>query len=107
MKCKQKARFKNIDINFGLRGEESDSDENFVVEYCKQNNIPFYVKRFDTEKHAFENKKSIQISARELRYDWFFELKEKHDFGAADITLNLNSLLVGSGDLNLKIKSSP
>lgn len=66
--------------NFNLRGEESDSDENFVKDYCKQNNIPCFVNNFDTEKYASENKKSIQISARELRYDWFFELKNKYKF---------------------------
>lgn len=66
--------------NFSLRASESDLDENFVVNYCKQNNIPVYIKRFDTKKYAFENKQSIQVSARELRYQWFLELKEKHRY---------------------------
>lgn len=34
------------------------------------------VKKFDTEKHAAENKLSIQVAARELRYNWFHELIE-------------------------------
>lgn len=66
--------------NFNLRGEESNQDEAFVLNYCKENNIPCFVNNFDTEKYASENKKSIQISARELRYDWFFELKKEHKF---------------------------
>src|SRR5690606_24060782 len=61
--------------NFALRGKESDLDEVFVVNYCKQHNIPVYSKHFDTEKYARTTQKSIQISARELRYKWFFELK--------------------------------
>lgn len=66
--------------NFALRGKESDLDEVFVVNYCKQHNIPVYSKHFDTEKYARTTQKSIQISARELRYKWFFELKEQQGF---------------------------
>jgi len=66
--------------NFSLREAESDLEENFVVDYCQKNNILLYIKQFDTKKHAQENKKSIQVAARELRYNWFFELKNKHNF---------------------------
>lgn len=66
--------------NFNLRGKESDLDEKFVKNYCKHNNVPCFLNNFDTEKYASENKKSIQISARELRYDWFFKLKNEHNF---------------------------
>src|SRR5690554_6150857 len=78
----QKSAF-NISVahcNFRLRGQESDSDESFVTNYCKQNNIPFYSKWFDTAKYVSENKVSIQVAARELRYEWFFELKNEHKF---------------------------
>lgn len=73
----------NLDIqvahcNFQLRGEESIGDQDFVESFCYQNQIPCYVKAFETEEYAFENKVSIQIAARELRYRWFEELlKEK------------------------------
>jgi len=66
--------------NFSLRESESDQDQNFVIDYCKKNNILYYTQQFDTKKHAIENKKSIQVTARELRYQWFFDLKKKHDF---------------------------
>ncbi len=66
--------------NFNLRGEDSFKDESFVVNYCEENQIPCFNTSFDTKKYASENKVSIQIAARELRYQWFFELKNKYQF---------------------------
>lgn len=60
--------------NFKLRGAASDSDEQFVqslgVKYGKQ----VLVKHFDTQAYADNNKVSIQVAARELRYSWFEEV---------------------------------
>ncbi len=60
--------------NFQLRGEESDRDEQFVQRLGKKYGTEVLVKRFDTNKYAVENKVSIQVAARELRYDWFEEI---------------------------------
>ncbi|MEO5942567.1 MAG: tRNA lysidine(34) synthetase TilS [Ferruginibacter sp.] len=60
--------------NFQLRGEESNGDETFVKDLAAHYNVPFFVMQFDTEKYAAENKTSIQVAARELRYEWFSEL---------------------------------
>lgn len=68
--------------NFGLRGEESDADEVFVKQYANANNIPFFSKQFDTQNSANSTKKSIQVTARELRYNWFQELVVEHQFKA-------------------------
>lgn len=57
--------------NFQLRGAESARDEQFVRDLGKKYRKEVLVKKFDTEKYAFENKISIQVAARELRYDWF------------------------------------
>ena len=65
--------------NFKLRGEESDSDEMFVREMCQKLDVPCFVAVFDTHKYAEENGVSIQMAARKLRYDWFYELAEKED----------------------------
>lgn len=63
--------------NFQLRGEESERDENFVKELGEKYNVEVLVKKFDTNKFAAENKLSIQVAARELRYDWFNEVVTK------------------------------
>lgn len=60
--------------NFTLRGKESDEDEKFVTSLSEEHRIPLYVRNFDTEKFAAENKLSIQQAARELRYRWFDSL---------------------------------
>lgn len=60
--------------DFQLRGEESHLDSAFVETYCAKNAIPFFVKKFETKEFAEINKTSIQQAAREMRYDWFYEL---------------------------------
>nr|WP_227006009.1 tRNA lysidine(34) synthetase TilS [Marinifilum sp. N1E240] len=62
--------------NFHLRGDESDGDFEFVRDLAEQYGIPFYSKDFDTKEYAAENKQSIEMAARELRYEWFEQLRE-------------------------------
>jgi tRNA(Ile)-lysidine synthase len=66
--------------NFTLRGKEADSDETFVKDYCKRNNIPCFYIKFNTHAYAKSKGISIQMAARELRYNWFYELMNEHDF---------------------------
>lgn len=61
--------------NFSLRGEESDGDEQFVRTLCQLNQVPLEVIRFDTQGYAATHKLSIEMAARELRYDWFETLR--------------------------------
>ena len=60
--------------NFSLRGADSDEDENFVKGLANQYGLPFFSKRFSTNKYAQEKGVSIQMAARDLRYAWFQEL---------------------------------
>lgn len=60
--------------NFQLRGTESDLDEKLVADFCIKNNIPCFVERFDTMQIVEARKVSIQIAARELRYNWFKQI---------------------------------
>ncbi|NHN24748.1 tRNA lysidine(34) synthetase TilS [Flavobacterium jejuense] len=66
--------------NFQLRGKESDADENFVIEKATELQIPFFIQKFDTEEFANENKLSIQLAARKLRYDWFNKVLENENY---------------------------
>lgn len=69
-------RFAIAHCNFQLRGEESEKDEAFVRELAQKYAVPIWVKKFETEVYAQENKTSMQVAARTLRYDWFNELLE-------------------------------
>lgn len=66
--------------NFNLRGKESDADESFVLELAEDLDVEVFIQNFDTESFAKNEKLSIQLAARQLRYDWFFELSEQLDF---------------------------
>ena len=66
--------------NFQLRGDESDEDENFVKSYCNENSIQGFFQKFDTKQFAEDEKLSIQVAARKLRYEWFYELLKKENF---------------------------
>lgn len=66
--------------NFGLRGTESDGDEKFVSDYCDQHNLAFFMKRFNTEEFASQEGISIEMAARDLRYEWFNSLLDQHGF---------------------------
>lgn len=63
--------------NFHLRGEESNRDEAFVQELCQRLDIRLHTTHFQTEEVAVERRISIEMAARELRYAWFTEVKEK------------------------------
>ena len=59
--------------NFHLRGEESDRDQTFVEELCKKQDVTLSVRHFNTEEVAKERGISLEMAARDLRYDWFRE----------------------------------
>ena len=60
--------------NFHLRGKESDEDEQFVRDYAKRVGVKLFVKQFDTLDYVENNKVSVEMAARELRYAWFNDL---------------------------------
>ena len=63
--------FEILHCNFQLREEESKKDFEFVQNYANQFNIPFSHIDFDTKTYAKAHQLSIQVAARQLRYDWF------------------------------------
>ena len=58
-----------IHCNFHLRGAESDRDEEFCKQLCEREQIPFHTVHFDTQSYAEVHKVSIEMAARELRYN--------------------------------------
>jgi len=69
--------------NFHLRGAESDRDEAFCVELCQGLGVELHRAHFDTRTYADLHKVSIEMAARELRYNWFAQLCK--DLGAAGV----------------------
>jgi len=66
--------------NFQLRGQESDLDEAFVQSLANHLKVQFHSTRFYTEDYASENHISIQMAARDLRYDWLEKIRKKHNY---------------------------
>ncbi len=66
--------------NFHLRGEESQGDEAFVMELADALEAEVFIEGFETHAYAKEKKISIQMAARDLRYNWFRELQETLQF---------------------------
>ncbi len=70
--------FEIAHCNFNLRGIESDKDAEFVQNFSKKINKKIYITRFDTVDYVNNNKVSVQIAARELRYKWFAKIQEEN-----------------------------
>lgn len=66
--------------NFNLRGHESDGDEKFVSDYCDEHNIASYTEHFNTREFALQEGISIEMAARDLRYEWFNRLLDLYQF---------------------------
>jgi len=77
---KMNCNFAVAHCNFNLRGQESDGDEAFVSSYCEEKKIELFKISFQTKTYANEKKISIQMAARELRYNWFQEIYQANDF---------------------------
>ena len=66
--------------NFQLRGLESFGDQKFVQDFAEANNIPVFITQFDTQAFAKDYKLSTQVAARDLRYNWFYEILDSEKF---------------------------
>ena len=62
--------------NFHLRGEESMRDEAFVRQLCNRQGVELHVAHFDTDAYALEHHVSVELAARNLRYDYFLSLMQ-------------------------------
>jgi tRNA(Ile)-lysidine synthase len=102
--------FEVAHCNFKLRKKASDADENFCRKLAITLGIQFHSKSFNTKTIVQNTKLSVQIAARELRYEWFDQLLREHSFDwlltahhAGDNTETvLINLLRGTGIQGLK-----
>ena len=76
--------------NFKLRGSESDDDEALVRSTAQALGVVCHVKSFDTAGYAAENKISIEMAARRLRYHWFGELCREYGYSGVAVAHNAN-----------------
>lgn len=86
----KRAKIAVAHVNFGLRGKESDADEALVAEWAQSQNIPCFVKKTDTRNYAANHKLSIEMAARELRYQWFEELRQTLNFDYVAVAHHAN-----------------
>ena len=66
--------------NFQLRGEDSNGDEAFVLDFAQKHNLEIHTIAFNTKEYAGENGLSTQMAARELRYNWFEQIREEYAY---------------------------
>jgi len=76
--------------NFKLRGEESDDEELLVRNICTEKNLRFHSEMFNTRIYARNRKLSLEMAARELRYNWFTDLCNQYGYSKVLIAHNKN-----------------
>lgn len=79
--------------NFNLRADESQRDELFVKMLAEEMQVPFHVVHFDTKSFSQAHKISTQMAARQLRYDWFEELREAHGYSHIAVAHHQNDAI--------------
>ena len=72
--------FSIVHCNFNLRDEESDGDESFLLDLADALDVEIFTESFDTKTYARDAGISIQMAARDLRYNWFKELSASLGF---------------------------
>ena len=73
-------KFAMAHCNFQLRGEESNTDEQFVKQLALSYQVPFHTIQFDTKAYVKKNKLSTQVAARDLRYEWFEKIRKENNY---------------------------
>lgn len=79
--------------NFQLRADESTRDEQFCQNLAGQLGIEFHVVKFDTSAYAATNKISIQMAARDMRYQWFEQLRQQHNYDVVALAHHQNDTI--------------
>jgi tRNA(Ile)-lysidine synthase len=73
-------QFSAAHVNYGLRGDESKRDELFAIDFCNSLDCPIFTYIVNDVSTLKAKGINLQQKAREIRYDWFQELKTKYSF---------------------------
>ncbi len=79
--------------NFQLRGDEAIADQQFSQSLASQLDVPFHTVNFDTQKYAADKKISIQMAARELRYQWFQQISQQSGYDVIALAHHQNDAI--------------
>ncbi len=79
--------------NFQLRGDESNNDEAFCRQLAQLFRVPFYTTSFETSSYAGDKKISTQMAARELRYQWFEQVREQSGYDVISLAHHQNDTI--------------
>lgn len=79
--------------NFQLRGNDALADQKFCKNLAQQLGVSFYTINFDTAGHAATKKISIQMAARDLRYQWFKQIQQQHSFDVIALAHHKNDTI--------------
>jgi tRNA(Ile)-lysidine synthase len=79
--------------NFQLRGDEAIADQEFCQNLAQQLRVQFHTVNFDTTAYASEKKVSIQMAARDLRYQWFDQLRQQYNYDVIALAHHQNDTI--------------
>ena len=91
--CRERFSVVIAHCNFHLRGEASNEDALFVQQLANKYQVPYCQVDFDTEKVAEERKVSIEMAARDLRYEWFEQMADEHDCDLIAVAHNADDVV--------------
>ncbi|MDF2431302.1 MAG: tRNA(Ile)-lysidine synthase [Mucilaginibacter sp.] len=79
--------------NFQLRRDESLNDQEFCSQLANQLGVPFYTINFDTLNYVSDKKVSTQMAARELRYQWFEQIRQQAGYDVVALAHHQNDAI--------------
>lgn len=77
-------------VNHCLRGEESDKDEQYVVQLCKNLGVTLFKTRVDVKAYEKRHGVSCEVAGRNLRYEFFNKIKEENNIQKIALAHNAN-----------------
>ncbi len=91
--CTEEYNCEVAHVNFMLRGEDSEADERLVTDLCNQRGLYLHKKRVDTREYAQKHKLSIEMAAREIRYDFFEKIMKERSLDCVAVAHHRNDTI--------------